>query len=533
MDLILTGGTVRSGHDGWQAHGAVAIRGGRIASVGTPNQILPLKGPHTRVLDVAGGCVLPGLTDAHLHILGYGLTLDKLALAGLPSLRALQAVVAERASARKAGEWIQGRGWEQEQWAEQRMPTRHDLDVVAPEHPAYLVRACGHLAVANSLALKLAGVGSGTPDPAGGALDRDEHGELIGLLRETAMRLVAGVVPQPDAARRAELLLRALTHCLELGITQVQTDDVLSAGGLDEALALFGSVAGPEGVPVRVTLMLPIAFFAAAQARGMGTGWGGEWLRLGHVKLFADGSLGGRTAALRAPYADDPSTSGIAIYEREEMFRLVAQVHRAGAQLGVHVIGDGASHLLLDAIQAAQQERFRPDHRHRLIHCQITGADTLQAYTEAGIVADIQPVFLRTDGHFYARRVGPERAATSYAWRTMLDLGIPACGGSDCPVEPLNPLWGIYGAVTRQDTAGFPPGGWQPEQRLAVAQALHLFTAGAAHATFEEGFRGALAPGLAADVTVLDRDPFAVSPSELKDLRVRATVVGGRVAYEA
>lgn len=533
MDLILTGGTVRSGHDGWRPHGAVAVVGGRIAALGAPEEILPLRRPHTRVLDVAGGCVLPGLTDAHLHILGYALTLERLALADLPGLDALLARVRAAAAARPAGEWILGRGWEQEQWPGGCLPTRHDLDAAAPEHPVYLVRACGHIAVANSLALRLAGIGPGTPDPAGGAIDREPGGVPTGVLRENALRLVAAVVPAPGPARKAELLRRAMGQCLELGITQVQTDDVHQAGGLDGALDLFGQVAGPEGVPVRVTLMLPIACFAEAQQRGMGTGWGSEWLRFGHVKIFADGSLGGRTAALRAPYADDPATRGLYLYEREELFRLVQAVHVAGSQLGVHAIGDGASHLVLDAIAAAQQVRPRADHRHRLIHCQITGTDTLQGYREAGVVADIQPVFLRTDGHWYARRVGPERAATSYAWKAILDLGIPACGGSDCPVEPLNPLWGIFCAVTRQDLGGYPPGGWQPEQRLTVAQALHLFTAGAAHATFEEGFRGTLAPGLAADLTVLDRDPFAVAPAELKDLRVRATVVAGRLAYTA
>jgi predicted amidohydrolase YtcJ len=284
-------------------------------------------------------------------------------------------------------------------------------------------------------------------------------------------------------------------------------------------------------VPVRVTLMIPAAQFAAAQRRGVGTGWGDRWLRAGHVKVFADGSLGARTALLREPYADDPSTRGIALHPPEELRRIVREVHLAGSQLGVHAIGDGASHQALDAIAAAQRERRRDDHRHRLIHCQVTGPDTLRAYRDAGVVADVQPAFAGSDWPWVERRLGPVRAATSYAWGTLARLGVPLCGGSDCPIEPLDPMRGIAGAVTRQGPDGRPPGGFLPGERLTVAQALALATSGAAHATFEERFRGALAPGMAGDVTVLDRDPLVVAPDELRALRAAATVVDGRVAH--
>jgi predicted amidohydrolase YtcJ len=448
-------------------------------------------------------------------------------------LKVLVDAVRKEAARRPRGGWIVGRGWDQERWPERRMPTRADLDAAAPGHPVWLVRVCGHVGAANSLALRLAGVGTATADPPGGAIDRGPGGEPAGTLRERAMALVACSVPRPDAAERARLLERALRSCLALGITQVQTDDAGSAGGFEEALALYRGVAGPNGVPVRVTLMIPAGAFAGAHAAGVRTGWGDRWLRAGHVKVFADGSLGARTALLREPYADDPASRGIAVHPPGELAAIVRQVHGAGSQLGIHAIGDGASHLALDAIAAAQRERPRADHRHRLIHCQVTGPDTLRAYRAAGIVADVQPAFVGSDWPWVEGRLGSARAATSYAWGSLARLGVPCCGGSDCPIEPLDPMRGIACAVTRRDEDGRPPEGFLPGERLSVAQALGLVTDGAARATFEEGFRGALAPGLAGDVTVLDRDPFTVAPDELRGLRAVATIVDGRVVHEA
>jgi predicted amidohydrolase YtcJ len=348
------------------------------------------------------------------------------------------------------------------------------------------------------------------------------------VLRETALPLVGRLVPPPGPADRARLLERALRQCLSLGLTQVQTDDLGIAGGLEAGLGLFRSVAGPGGVPVRITLMLPIDLFALAQREGVGTGWGDEWLRIGHVKVFADGSLGGRTAALRAPYSDAPGVDGVLVQRPHELREICRRVHAAGSQLGVHAIGDRAAHHVIEAVAAATAERPRPDPRHRLIHCQVTGPDTLEAMRAVGMTADLQTGFLASDGPWVTARIGPERAATSYAWGTILRLGIPACGGSDAPIDPLDPVRGIASAVTR---AGAPPELARPGERLTVAQALGLYTHGAAAATFEEGRRGRLAPGMAGDVTVLDRDPFEVAPEELEGLHCRATLVAGRPAW--
>ena len=515
---------MRSGHDGWRAHEAVALAGGRVAAIGTREEARRAAGPGAGSLDLGGGCALPGLTDAHVHILGYALTRALLPAGEAGSLPELAAMVAAAAADAPADGWVVGQGWDHERWPDRRMPDRADLDRAGGGRPVYLGRTCGHIAVVSSNALARAGIAGGTRDPPGGVIDRDDAGEPTGVLRETALELVGRLIPRPGPEGAARLLTHALRECLALGITQVQTDDMGIAGGPGPALELFRSVAGPEGVPVRITLMLPIDHFAAARREGMGTGWGDEWLRIGHVKVFSDGSLGGRTAALREPYADAPGTSGVLVQQPGELREICRRVHAAGSQLGVHAIGDRAAALVIESVAAASAEAPRPDARHRLIHCQITGADTLPAMAAAGMVADIQPGFLASDTPWVTARIGPGLASTSYAWGTILALGIPACGGSDAPIDPLDPMRAIASAVTR---AGAPPELARPGERLGVDQALALYTSGAAFATFEEDRRGTLAPGMAADVTVLDRDPFAVAPEELAGLRCRATVVAG------
>lgn len=542
-ELLLTGGCIRSGHLGWRPVTHLALGGGRVLALGSRADVEPVIGPRTRTLDLQGGTALPGLVDAHLHVLGYGLTRTRLGLQDLPSLAEAMQALGAWAAAHGELSWILGRGFDQDRWQEGRMPTRADLDAVVPDRPVFLQRNCNHVAVVNSRALALAGITAGTPDPAGGQIDRDAAGEPTGVLREEAMELVRTVIPEPTPSEQREALAAAAREALQLGITGVHTDDVLVAGGLSECLGLYADVVGPEGLPLRVTQMIPARLVEAARGAGL-TPWcsgspagvagpGAEWLRLGAVKFFADGSLGGRTAALRAPYADDPSTTGIYIHTEESLQEQVAHVHALGWQVGMHCIGDGAAARMLDAVARAQMLAPRPDVRHRMIHGQILAPDLIHRMAALGVVGDIQPVFLRSDGHWFAERVGPERARDSYAWRDMLQAGVVACGGSDCPIEPMNPLLGIYAAVVRRDFSGYPTAGWGMEQALSVGQALALYTTGAAYAAFDEHWKGTLAPGMAADVTVLEKDPFAVRPEELKELHCTATIVGGRVAHQA
>ncbi|MFZ5827395.1 MAG: amidohydrolase [Bacillota bacterium] len=533
-EVIYRGGPVYSGHLSWQPVEALAIAGGRVLAVGAEVDVMQTRGPATRVVELEGRPLLPGLIDAHLHILGYALTLDLLAVMGLPSLEAVKQLVAAEAAARPAGEWIIGRGWDQDRWVERREPTKEDLDQVSPNHPVYLQRNCNHVAVVNSAALRAAGITKETPDPEGGHIDRDPvTGEPTGMLRENAQALIQAVIPKMDDERRRLLLEQAMREALSYGITQVHTDDCRYGGGIEGVEALFTAMVGPDKIPLRITQMFPVQEVERAAARGVKTGAGDEWFRWGQVKIFADGSLGGRTAALLEPYSDDASTTGLYIHDPEEFKALVAKAHALGNQVGAHCIGDGGAKLFIDAVTEANRQTPRADARHRLIHCQILNEELMDRMVTEGIVGDIQPVFLKSDGYWFVDRVGKERAKTSYAWRTMLEKGIPLCGGSDCPIEPLNIWYGIYCTVTRQDLNGYPAGGWQPEQKLSVAETLDMFTTGASYSTFEEQFKGALAPGMAADLVVVDRNPFSCDPSELKDVKVLLTVVGGVVAYEA
>jgi predicted amidohydrolase YtcJ len=534
-ELIFSGGPVLSGHARWQPAEAVALVGGRVTAFGTEAEVMATAGPGTRHVDLQGRTLMPGLVDAHLHLLAHAMNRDTLAVMGLPSIGAFQKAVADEVVRRPAGEWIVGRGWDHDRWEERREPNRYDLDRVSPDHPVYLMRNCNHVAVVNSAALRLAGITRETPDPSGGHIDKDPvTGEPTGMLREHAQGLIKRVLPQMDHERRRMLLRLAVKEALSHGITQVHTDDVdRSAGGFDKATDLFCSVIGPEALPFRVTQMIPVLMLDEAKARGIRTGVGDEWYRYGQVKIFADGSLGGRTAALLEPYADDPSTRGIYMWPEAEFIEMVARAHALGNQVGAHCIGDGGAKLFLDAVEEAQRRHHRLDHRHRMIHCQIMSEALMDRMKNAGMVGDIQPVFLKSDGYWLADRVGSERVKTSYAWKSMLDRQIPLCGGSDCPIEPLNIWYGIYSAATRQDLNGFPEGGWTPDQRLSVADSLDLYTTGASYATFEENFKGSLKPGMAGDLVVTDRNPFTCDPSELKDVKVSLTVVGGRTAYEA
>ncbi|HEY3365609.1 MAG TPA: amidohydrolase [Symbiobacteriaceae bacterium] len=534
-EWIFTGGPVLSGHVNWTPAEAVAVAAGRVIAFGPQAEVMHTAGPSTRVVDLGGRAVIPGLIDAHVHILGYAMTLDRLAVAGLPSLAAVRDAVAEEAARRPAGEWIVGRGWDQDRWAEKRLPNRFDLDAIAPHHPVYLQRNCNHVGVVNSAALALAGIDGHTPDPAGGHIDRDPvTGEPTGMLRENAQELIKAVVPELPHERRRTLLRRALSAALSYGITQVHTDDVdRSAGDFDLAEDLFTSQVGPEGIPLRVTQMIPIAMMAEGARRGIVTKSGTEWYRYGQVKMFADGSLGGRTAALLEPYADDPQTRGIYIHPPAEFTEMLYQAHILGNQVGCHCIGDGAAQLFVAAVAEAQRRQPRADARHRIIHAQILSEAIMDQMARYQIVADIQPVFIKSDGYWYVDRVGPTRARTSYAWKSLKQRGIALCGGSDCPIEPLNIWTGIYAAVNRQDLNGYPEGGWDPEQRLTVAETLDMYTRGASYSTFEESFKGSLASGMAADLVVLDRNPFACAGAELKDVKAMLTMVGGRVGYEA
>ena len=515
---------------------ALLALGGRLIACGSDDeiravyaQVRTLRGVRSsEPIDLRGRAVLPGLIDSHLHLLWYGFSLQAVAARGAKSLAELRSRVAARTAAVTPGEWITGAGWHQDGFNERRMPSRGDLDAAAPLNPVALHRVCHHAIVANSRALELAGVTADTPDPPGGAIDRDPAtGEPTGILREQAMELVTRLIPEPSHEQSLAALRLACRQAAAAGLTSVHTND-----GNGSALPVYLALRDKGELTVRAyfdTTMDP----SDDSALRLPAGIGDEWVRLGAVKMFADGSLGAHTALLREPYTDKLDTAGLAMYPQAVLDDMVLRAHSAGRQVAIHAIGDRAVDMSLAAVAAALRLHPRPDHRHRLIHAQLLARDLIERLRDLRMVVDIQPAFVSSELSWAPDRLGTARQEYAYCWRTLLDQGVRCAGGSDCPVEPLAPLRGLYAAVTRSDDDGQPPEGWLPDQRLDPLEAIRLFTVDAAYAAFEEDLKGTLEPGKLADFVVLSEAPDKVAPHEIKDITVEMTVVGGKVVHTA
>jgi hypothetical protein len=534
--LALFGGDIITVDEAAPRATALLALGERIVAVGDDSTVrgafaalrdLPVVG-ETTTIDLQGRAVVPGLIDSHLHLLWYGFFLQQVDLNDVTSIAALKAKIADAAAKAAPGDWIQGGGWQQDAFAERRMPDRYDLDMVAPDHPVFLHRVCYHAVVVNSKALAIAGINAQTPDPPGGVIDRDPaSGEPTGILREHAVNLVADCIPTPTAAQATAALKLACSRAAAAGLTSVHTND-----GPGDALNAYLGLRKAGELTLRVYFDTTIEPDNDA-ALNLPAGLGDDWVRVGAVKMFTDGSLGARTAWLSAPYYDNPNTAGMPVFSQAQINEMVLQAHTHGRQVAIHAIGDRAVQMALDAIAEALQRQPRTGHRHRIVHAQVIRADLLQRCVDLGVVVDIQPKFVTGELKWVPDRLGPSRLDYAYCWRKMLMAGLHCAGGSDCPVEPLEPLWGIYAAVTRSGMDGDPPGGWLPDERLDPLTALKLFTLDAAYGAFEEDRKGSLTPGKLADLVVLDRAPDKVLPHSIKDLRVELTVVGGRVVYRS
>lgn len=480
------------------------------------------------LIDLRGRAVVPGMIDSHLHLLWYGFFLQQVDLNGADSIAELQKRVAEGVARAGAGDWIQGGGWQQDSFAEKRMPSRYDLDAVAPDRPVMLHRVCYHAVVVNSKALQLAGITAATPDPTGGVIDRDPAtGEPTGILREHAVNLITRCIPEPTDEQALAALRLACRAASAAGLTSVHTND-----GPGQAIAHYLRLRDAGELTVRTyfdTTIEPQDETALTLPAGIGD----DWVRAGAVKMFTDGSLGARTAWLNAPYSDDPSTCGMPVFTQHEIDTMVRKAHTRGRQVAIHAIGDRAVGMALDAIESALRDEPRADHRHRIVHAQVVRQDLVERMAALGVVADIQPKFVTGELQWVPDRLGPGRLDYAYCWSKMLAAGVRCAGGSDCPVEPLEPLWGIYAAVTRSGMDGEPQGGWLPGERLDPLRALELFTIDAAYGAFEEDCKGSLTAGKLADCVVLDRAIDTVPPHEIKDIKVEITIAGGRVVYRA
>lgn len=508
---------------------AMLVRGEEILAVGDDNEVSGLADKGARVVDLEKHFVMPGFNDAHVHIGGAGQDWLAVRLNGAQSVAELQKRLAEGVAQLKEGEWITGSGWDHTFWPEKKFPSRQQLDVVSPKNPVILTHISGHVAVANSLALQLAGVTKSTPNPSGGEIEKDEQGEPTGMLKEgAAMHLVESKIPSPTPELRRRGIELALADLAKNGVTSAQDNSAW------EDFLTYRAIKNDGKLTVRLTEWLPFAapLEKLEQMRRDG-GTTDPWLRTGALKMVTDGALGSRTAAMLAPYSDDPSTSGIMTIEPEKLRALAVERDKAGFQLNFHAIGDRANRVALDAFEAAVKANGPRDRRDRIEHAQVVALSDIPRFARLQVIASMQPSHETSDMRWAEQRVGPERAKGAYAWASMQKFGVRLAFGTDYDVEPISPFRGLYACVTRELPTGGPQGGWEPREKISLADCIRAYTSGSAYGEFMEGKKGELKAGEFADFIVLSNDLTKVEPREYTNTKVLRTVVGGRTVYSA
>ncbi len=528
-DLVILNGAVWTVDPGKPRAEAVAVVGERIAAVGSNEEIRKWIGPQTRSVDARGGSVLPGFIDAHVHFASGGFELSNVQLRDATTPREFTRRIGEFAKSRPKGEWIQGGTWDHELWGGDPLPHRKWIDAVTPAHPVMVSRYDGHMALANSLALKLADVTRSTPTPAGGEIVRDADGEPTGLLKDAAMDLVFRVIPPPSEEQLTRAVKAALAEAARFGVTGVHDMGTSAA-----ELRVYQKLAARGELTTRILAVTPIEQWEAPARTGIIAGFGNDWLRTGALKGFADGSLGSTTALFFEPYNDAPETSGLPaamMFPEGNMLKMALGADAAGLQLCIHAIGDKAIREILKVYDTVRKQNGERARRWRIEHAQHIHPDDFVKFARLGVIASMQPYHAIDDGRWAEKRIGHERGKGTYAFRTLLDKGVRLAFGSDWTVAPLNPLTGIYAAVTRRTLDGKNPNGWYPEQKITLAEAIEAYTMGSAYAEGSEAVKGSLTPGKLADIVVLDSDLFRTAPEKLNGVEVSITTVGGAEVY--
>ncbi|MFL5542720.1 MAG: amidohydrolase [Longimicrobiaceae bacterium] len=550
-DMVLVNGKIFVADDANSIVQAIAVRDGKVVAAGSDAEVRALAGPGTRTIDLGGKLVTPGFNDAHIHIAEGGGALLEADLSGATSLAEIERRVREAASKTAPGEWIQGRGWDQTRLPAAELgpggwPTKEALDRAAPNNPVVLSRVDGHTSWANSAALRIAGITRATPNPPGGEIVRDPRtGEATGILREGPARsLVTTKVPSPGPAQIRRQITAAMELAARTGVTSVQTDvSPITSGSFDEndpalpaAWRVFQELERADSLTFRVYAWVPLTreFIAAFSRLGIRAPYGDEWVRLGMVKGYTDGSLGSRSAYMLQPYSDAPDTRGLPQHSDAGLDSLVDAADAAGLQVILHAIGDAANRQALNAFEHAARANPPHERRHRIEHAQVIALSDIPRFHALGVIASMQPTHATSDMRWAEQRIGPERIRGAYAWRSLLNSGATVVFGTDFPVEPIRPVEGIYSAVTRQsrDEPGTPPGGWTPAERLTREEAIRLYTATAAFGEWQEKVKGTLRPGMLADLVVWSADLLTIPPADILKAEPLMTVVGGRVVYE-
>ena len=509
---------------------AMAVKSGKIFCIGGLDYVLLECGgaqEEAATIQLHGHFVMPGFNDAHVHLGNAAASMLAVPVKGVTSVEQLQKRIAEAVQSRKKGEWITGHGWDHTLWPDKKFPTKEQLDAVSPQNPVFLTHISGHVAVANSLALQIAGITRDTSNPSGGEIERDANGQPTGMLKEaSAQHLVEQRIPGPPPERRRLGIEQVLAEVAKNGVTSVQ-----DYSSWDD-FRVYQELKDEGKLTVRISAWLPVStpIGELENKRGDATTTD-PWLKNGTLKAFIDGALGSRTAALLAPYADQPDTSGILTMDPEKLRALAIQADKNGFQLAFHAIGDRANRVALDVFEAVLKANGPRDRRDRIEHAQVVAPEDFARFAKLNVIASMQPSHQTTDMRWAEERLGPERVKGAYAWATMLRNGVRLAFGTDYDVEPINPLRGLHACVTRELPDGGPPGGWQPQEKISLEDCIRAYTSGSAYAEFEEGKKGEIKRGEYADFIELSNDLTKIPPSEYVKTEVLRTVVDGRTVY--
>ena len=530
-DLIITNAKIWTVDQSMPTAQAVAVLGDRIVAVGSDADADAWRGPRTNVIDAGGKLLLPGFNDAHVHFVDGGEQLNSVQLNDATSAAEFARRIGERTKATPKGEWILGGDWDDTKWNPPELPTKDLIDRVAPDTPVFVSRYDGHMGVANSLVLRLAGITAKTPDPPGGTVVRDAQGNPTGALKDAAMGYLSKVIPPMSHEQRLRAARRALVHAAAVGVTSVQN---MSAALED--VAVYSELLDRGELTARI-YAVPLIVHVDDQAKlGIRHAFGGPWLRIGAVKAFADGSLGSRTAYFFEPFTDQPNNHGLlagGMHPLSLMHDRMMRADAAGIQICTHAIGDQAISIILDLYSEVANAHGEADRRFRIEHAQHMAAKDFDRFAQLRVIASMQPYHAIDDGRWAEARIGHDRASRTYAFRTFLDHGVRLAFGTDWDVAPLNPMLGVYAAVTRATLDGKNPGGWFPEQKLTVAEAIEAYTMGSAYAEFQEKEKGSIALGKLGDLVLVSDDIFSIDPAKIRDVTVLKTFVGGKIVWDA
>ena len=526
-DLIVVNAKVRTMDASKPSAEAVAVLDNKIIAVGSNAEIRTLVGEKTRAIDADSKLLLPGFNDSHVHFLDGGLQLSRVDLRDAKSPAEFTERIKKFAAKLPKGRWILGGTWDHENWTPNNLPTKELIDAVTPDHPVFVQRLDGHMALANSLALKMAGVTKDTKTPEGGEIVRDSQGNPTGVLKDSAMGFVYKVVPPDTFEQKLEAATAATNYAASLGVTSVQD---MSAG---TDVAVYQELIRRGRLKTRIYAVSPLGDWQRWQKTGIRRAFGDGMLRVGGLKGFADGSLGSTTAWFYEPYLDSPASRGLASDEMPKMFENVAGADKAELQVMIHAIGDRANDEVLKVYKRVEKEKPARDRRFRIEHAQHLNADLIRRFATDKVVASMQPYHAIDDGRWAYKRLDEKRLKGTYAFRSLLDAGAVLAFGSDWFVAPLNPISGVYAAVTRRTFDNKNPAGWIPEQKISVEEAVRAYTVGSAFAEFQENVKGTITPGKLADFVILSDDIFSMNPNDIEKTRVVMTIVDGRIVYEA